>query len=85
MQPFTFSDTREKEKAARKNSLYVITYCNTILRVTEYFQCSEIIDVTSFDNGCTEIVQSKRNQNVVLTYVYSPGNRDCCFLKILPH
>lgn len=35
---YLLSDTREKEKAARKNALYVITYCNTILGVTEYFQ-----------------------------------------------
>lgn len=79
------SDTREKERTERKIFLYVITYCDTVLGATEYFQYSEIIAVMSFDKGCTEIVQYEGNQSVVLTYVYSSGNQDCCFLKMFPH
>lgn len=82
---YLLSDTREKEKAERKNTFYVITYCNTVLGATEYFQYSEIIVVMSFDKGCTAIVQYEGNQSVVLTYVDSSGNRDCCFLKMFPH
>lgn len=52
---YLLSDTGEKEKAARKNISYVVTYCDTVLGTTEYFQYSEVIDVMSFDNGCTEI------------------------------
>lgn len=60
MLPFTFSlALEEKKKQQEKIPLYVITYCNTSLGPTEYFQYSEIIDVMSFDNGCTEIVQSE--------------------------
>lgn len=82
---YLLSDTREKEKTERKIFLYVITYCDTVLGATEYFQYSEIIAVMSFDKGCTEIVQYEGNQSVVLTYVYSSGNQDCCFLKMFPH
>lgn len=51
---YLLSDTGEKEKAARKNISYVITYV-PFLGTTGYFQCSEMSGVRSFDNGCTEI------------------------------
>lgn len=82
---YLLSDTGEKEKAARKNISYVITYCSTIFR--NYWMFSVF-----WNNWCNVFWQRmywnhslKEIKRVALTYVYYTENWDCCFFKMLPY